>query len=523
MAVLSNPEEIASLADWKSRSAGVWRAIQDPLQSTVDLNPAAFGVKPKVTDIPTMPTIDDIATVLDDLPVTSGASEAQLSQIRKAARVSNYDHKVVLDMMQKYPDVVDKLTTFKAPDGSQFFSAQDISDILFNCKQTIEANPERMFAILNNPKEIADIAGWKSRGAGVWRAIGDPLQSTIDANPTVFGAKPKATATVETTNFATKLADIKGPDGKPFLTKTEIDNLLENCQHGFVTDGKPIPDFEARIMAVLSNPEEIASLADWKSRPAGVWRAIQDPLQSTVDINPAAFGVKPKATATAGGTDFASKLADIKGPDGQPFLSKTEIDDLLKNCQQGFIYDGPIPDFEARIMTVLSNPEEIASLADWKSRPAGVWRAIQDPLQSTVDLNPAAFGVKPKATTVTKQTAPSQKLPDVVDKIYGGKAEAEAVVFGNGTLADINPSIVENATEELTKYFGREIKASDLQVVRNSNGAYISYFDPETGLATTFSNSGKLNGQFKITFDAQGNIQSFDLETIFADGKFWLR
>ena len=326
------------------------------------------------------------------------------------------------------------------------------------------------------------------------------------------------------TDFASKLADIKGPDGQPFLTKSEIDNLLENCQHGFVTDGAPIPDFEARIMAVLSNPEEIANLADWKSRSAGIWRAIQDPLQSTVDLNPVAFGVKPKATTTAGGTDFATKLADIKGPDGQPFLSKSEIDNLLENCQHGFVTDGaPIPDFEARIMAVLSNPEEIANLADWKSRSAGVWRAIQDPLQSTVDLNPAAFGVKPKATTVTKQTAPSQKLPDVVDKIYGGKAEAEAVVFGNGTLADINPSIVENATEELTKYFGREIKSSDLQVVRNSNGAYISYFDPETNLATTFSNSGNLNGQFKITFDTQGNIQSFDLETIYADGKFWLR
>ena len=138
------------------------------------------------------------------------------------------------------------------------------------------------------------------------------------------------TTTVDTsspnTDFASKLADIKGPDGKPFLTKSEIDNLLENCQHGFVTDGAPIPDFEARIMAVLSNPEEIASLADWKSRSAGVWRAIQDPLQSTVDLNPAVFGVKPKATATAGGTDFATKLADIKGPDGQPFLTKSEID-----------------------------------------------------------------------------------------------------------------------------------------------------------------------------------------------------
>ena len=75
----------------------------------------------------------------------------------------------------------------------------------------------------------------------------------------------------------------------------------------------------------------------------------------------------------------------------------------------------------------------------------------------------------------------------------------------------------------LSNWFGREIKPSDLQVVRNSKGAYISYFDTETNLATTFSNNRKLNGQFKVTFDAQGNIQPYDLETISSDGKFWLK
>ena len=121
----------------------------------------------------------------------------------------------------------------------------------------------------------------------------------------------------------------------------------------------------------------------------------QDPLQSTIDLNPAAFGVTPKATSAASTPDFKTKLANFKGPDGKPFLTQAEIDNLLENCQQGFIYDGPIPDFEARIMAVLSNPEEVAMLADWNSRSAGIWRAIQEPLQSTIDLNPAAFRVKP--------------------------------------------------------------------------------------------------------------------------------
>ena len=125
---------------------------------------------------------------------------------------------------------------------------------------------------------------------------------------------------VATTDFATKLADVKGPDGKPFLTKSEIDNLLENCQYGFVTDGKPIPDFEARIMAVLSNPEEIASLAGWESRSVGVLRAIQEPLQSTVDINPAAFGAKPKVTTAVSSKASAIEMsvADRLAKEGVP-------------------------------------------------------------------------------------------------------------------------------------------------------------------------------------------------------------
>ena len=37
----------------------------------------------------------------------------------------------------------------------------------------------------------------------------------------------------------------------------------------------------------------------------------------------ATLAASKAANSTAGGTDFATKLADIKGPDGQPFLTKT--------------------------------------------------------------------------------------------------------------------------------------------------------------------------------------------------------
>ena len=121
------------------------------------------------------------------------------------------------------------------------------------------------------------------------------LSAASDATKSTDKAINKTKTNISTEadiDIRAKLADVKGPDGKPLLSKSEINTLIEECQHGFVTDGKPIPDFEARIMAVLSNPEKIASLADWKSRSAGIWRAIQDPLQSTIDLNPTAFGRK---------------------------------------------------------------------------------------------------------------------------------------------------------------------------------------------------------------------------------------
>lgn len=585
---------------------------------------------------------------IKQLSATGEAGKANFeASVKSSAKKYDLPVDVVQDMMQKHSDIVDKLMTYTTPDGKALFDAKDISHILYNCKSTIENAPEQIFAILNNAEEVAYIMKYKNRAAGLWRAIGEPLNSTLDANPAAFGVKPKANVNIDdfkakfnaarSTNDLEALVRsaktteeldviINGLTSKDIIVNRPIiesivddamnkkriltgtgSQVVENVKNGFgeikkYDNNGNLIETRSIFGGQIDNVIKYAPNGDWlpTKDSRGAWYKIKEAgftpevvknlkaqsdfygpelvdevldmivyledqvaagkpitkelIEGAIDLySPGAsggsaytqrsmiantwnrgddvfraYGQTPpvKATPTTPATsttDFATKLADVKGPDGQPFLTKTEIDNLLENCQHEFVTDGkPIPDFEARIMAVLSNPEEIASLADWKSRSAGVWRAIQDPLQSTVDLNPAAFGVKPKAA-VPRQTAPSQKLPDVVDKIYGGKAEAEAVVFGNGTLADINPSIVENATEELTKYFGREIKANDLQVVRNSNGAYISYFDPETGLATTFSNSGKLNGQFKIEFDAQGNIQSFDLETIYADGKFWLR
>ena len=136
-----------------------------------------------------------------------------------------------------------------------------------------DAESEALYAKLKNGEAIPD------------------TEVATDGNATKTSAK---TFVLRDVQLRTKLTEFKGPDGKPFLTESEVNNIIQNCQEGFITDGKPIPNYEAKIEAVLNNPEEVASISGWKSRSAGIWRAIQDPLSSTVEANPELFGAKPK-------------------------------------------------------------------------------------------------------------------------------------------------------------------------------------------------------------------------------------
>jgi len=107
--------------------------------------------------------------------------------------------------------------------------------------------------------------------------------------------------------FKTKLVKLKGPDGKPLLSKSEIDILIKNNQ----TNGKPVANFEAKVEAVLRNPEEVAQIVGSRYRATAIWKAIIDPLNSTVKANPELYpeffdiiqktnnsGIEPKVNVT---------------------------------------------------------------------------------------------------------------------------------------------------------------------------------------------------------------------------------
>lgn len=156
---------------------------------------------------------EPIETAKNELSAVKSFDEYS-EQITKQDLVSaldkvSYDKSVVLDMIDKHPDMLKTLIDAKDKEGKPLFDALAIDYVLFNCKDTIEKHPDKIIAVLNNPEEIDSISSWKNKGAGLWRAVGDPLQSTIDKNPKAFGYEPKKEQITENNFNTNKLATLR--------------------------------------------------------------------------------------------------------------------------------------------------------------------------------------------------------------------------------------------------------------------------------------------------------------------------
>ena len=115
-----------------------------------------------------------------------------------------------------------------------------------------------------------------------------------------IGKAPKVAPNNTQVEFVTKISEIKDVSGKPIITKLEALELYGQCKtSGDAFTGKPIPNFEARIEAVLNNPEEVASIISSKNKVWSIYRAIQDPYESTIKANPAVFSKNLKEQTNA--------------------------------------------------------------------------------------------------------------------------------------------------------------------------------------------------------------------------------
>lgn len=203
--------------------------------------------------------------------------------------------------------------------------------------------------------------------------------------------------------------------------------------------------------------------------------------------------------------DVVQKLAQVKGPNGKKLFNPQDISNILFSCKS------TIENSPERLFAILSNPKEIDIIAEFEHRGYAVWHSLSEPLNSTVKANPEAFKqrLNPGAT---KQSAPSQQLPKFADRLgEGGKVDAEVIAFGNGKLSDIEaPQMLTTALKNLSNFFGKKISSNDIQVIKTKDNAYVSYFDPETNMATRCGFRGQLTDQIEIYFDKDGTIQSYE-------------
>ncbi len=182
--------------------------------------------------------------------------------VKMAAKAAaNKTDAVITKMREQYPDMVERLGTYKTPDGKPLFTQSEIDDVLRNCTGTIEHHPDRIYAILDNPEEISSIVRYKNRGAGLWRAIGDPFDSTIKANPAAFGkTQPEVSA-----NFKTKFNDARSTQDLEALvressTPAEIDYVIQQLE------SKPILVNKSAIEHIIDDAKN--KTASLKAKPS---------------------------------------------------------------------------------------------------------------------------------------------------------------------------------------------------------------------------------------------------------------
>ena len=105
----------------------------------------------------------------------------------------NYDTKIVADMIEKYPDLVDKLASYKTSDGKPLFSPIDIDDILYNCRGTIQKDPQLLIAELDEPGTVDKIATWSNRSYALFKKVPHyEANKTVAAQPAPKTEEPKS-------------------------------------------------------------------------------------------------------------------------------------------------------------------------------------------------------------------------------------------------------------------------------------------------------------------------------------------
>ena len=93
-------------------------------------------------------------------------------------QTKNYE-KVVDNIVNSKHDSVRLLMDAKNSEGLRLLNAEEVSDVLYKCKNVIDENPKLFKAVLKNPEEIAFISSLESKSDGIFKVVNDPLNSSF--------------------------------------------------------------------------------------------------------------------------------------------------------------------------------------------------------------------------------------------------------------------------------------------------------------------------------------------------------
>ena len=213
---------------------------------------------------------------------------------------TNFDNvNDVKDIVYNHPDIVNRLLEMKNPDGSQYFEEYDLLyNVLSPMADKFLDNPEKVFAVLNNPEELVGLKNENHFGfqAAMLRwAVNHPLDSTREANPGLF--EPEAEITEKSVahdilaqdanedfklaglkilyshpELVGKLAALKDSVGHQFLDSYSIAGIISNTAPYF-EHNKAYMD---KINKMINDPKELGFAEGYMSRGFGFWRVLID-------------------------------------------------------------------------------------------------------------------------------------------------------------------------------------------------------------------------------------------------------
>lgn len=460
----------------------------------------------------------------------------------------------VAQMKAAHPEIVEKLATYKGSDGKPLFKPSEIDDIFRNCSKTIKDSPEKMFAILDNPEEIASIMSWKNRGAGLWRAIGEPFQSTIDANPALFGVKPKAIASPE---FKAQFNNARSINELEDLVRNstntaELDFLVKQLQSRPAVINAPMID------DIMTNAKNKIKILNGEQKPGVITsrhghfieelhydnngnlqrKVFRDQNKILSDFTYDAAGNISETPLTKQTVKAVSDNKKATLPDPELLAQAGFTDDVIKDLKNNSGFYGPELVDEALDMIAFLEKEaaagkpitkELIESAIDKFSPGASGSSAT--VQRSMIANNWRHGNKVYEaygqTPPTRTSAPSHNLPKVItDEVNRNLTDVQRANlwrYGNAQTTEVSPAIRQKVTNHIENMLGKPIKPENLIAGKTDKGTYLSYFDETTNLTTTFTFDGQPNGQWIIHFDAAGKPMEVDLYSIYSDGKFRLR